>query len=117
MIVAIDPGVKTGIAIWSKGIIVRSGEYPIWDVFKMLDDEDIEMVLLEDARLNKIPYSKQTTQFKREADARIQGAGWIKALCGQYEKFCKEKVLKYRLIKPDKVYLKKDISFVKVKYH
>lgn len=111
MIVAIDPGVRNGVAVYDtkKREIIRSGEYQIWEVFEMLSSQmdDISLVLLEDARLNI-----RTDLSREESLARAQGAGWIKILSGQYESFLERFNIPFKLVKPDRKWTKKDKEFV-----
>ena len=111
MIIAIDPGVKNGIAVYDRKQIIRSGEFPIWDVFEMLQSQAIEikLVLLEDARLNFRP----DVSYK-DGIARAQGAGWIKILSGQYEDFLIKFSIPYKLIKPSRKWTKQTKEFVEL---
>lgn len=113
LIIAIDPGVKNGVVVYcdQRKCIIRSGEYDMWDTADMIRNnfKEIKMVLIEDARLNFRPDVSASQSY-----ARAQGAGWIKTLCGQYEKLCRKYTLKYQMIKPSMKWTKKDIQFVKL---
>lgn len=107
MIIAIDPGKKTGFAKWFKGSTVpvdqkpqlKVEELPVWDVFSYLQNiadgsfrPDV-FVLLEDARKNYRP--KYETD--EGSEARKMGAGWIRTLSSLYEDFLKAHNIPYRL--------------------
>lgn len=102
VIIAIDPGKKTGYASYYPKETVPPGaeltvyELPIWEVFerlKMFAFADDVFVLLEDARKNYRPKS----ETDEGSDARKMGAGWIRTLSGLYEDFLKAHKIAYRL--------------------
>lgn len=110
IILAFDIGVKTGYAMYctTKKQYIRSGECTIFEAYDMLkelngeDEENDDLVIIEDARFVKY----KTDPFK------AQGAGWIKTLSGQFEKVCQKLHIKYKLVRPNKIYTKKDSLFV-----
>lgn len=116
--VSLDPGTKNGLVIFNYQTMQyeKMGIFPIWQVFSMLSDikDDIKLLLIEDARLN--------FNAKGSNQERAQGAGWVKVLSGQYEKFAIDELNlydedssahgSYRLIRANKEWTKKDEEYV-----
>lgn len=100
LIIAIDPGKKTGLARYYKTphpenrLDVR--ELPIWEVFEALkkakDINDRFFVILEDARKTRRPKGVSL----EESEAKKMGAGWIRTLSSLYEDFLRAHKIPYR---------------------
>lgn len=99
-VIGIDPGVKTGIACKSKGEIIWADTLTIWQLFEQLNapgyggpNPDVTYVI-EDARKRR--------WYGSDSDAKKQGAGWVKVLCGQIEAYMIAKGKPYKMIAPIK---------------
>lgn len=98
--IGIDPGTKTGIAVWDKYAnnfrkiettgIVRA----MMDIYDLHDYEASGLieVVIEDARKRK--------WFGNSGREKLQGAGSIKRDCAIWEEFCKEIGVQYRFVAP-----------------
>lgn len=88
IVVGIDPGMKTGFAIWD-GKTLTLHEYTVWETFDWLrtflnyPHKHKTLVILEDARKNYRPKNETDAG----SDARKMGAGWIRSLSSLYEHF------------------------------
>lgn len=97
ILIGIDPGVKTGIAVWDVDgqrfkYLKTCDIIEAMDIVRLLNaGEDIE-VWFEDARLRKWFGSKG-----REA---LQGAGSIKRDCSIWESHLKKEGIKFKAIPP-----------------
>ena len=92
LVVGIDPGVNTGIAVWdtvSRAFldIRSSGIVDAMEYLRRLHSERaISLVVFEDARQRKwIPREKDLKEFK----GRAMGAGSVKRDCTIWEEWCK----------------------------
>ena len=92
IVVGIDPGVNTGMAIWdtvSRAFldIRSSGIVDAMEYLRRLHSErTISLVVFEDARQRKwIPREKDLKEFK----GRAMGAGSVKRDCTIWEEWCK----------------------------
>ena len=92
IVVGIDPGVHTGLAVWDTSSrqfldircsgIVDAMEY----LRKFRETTPIALVVFEDARQRKwIPREKDVKEFK----GRAMGAGSVKRDCSIWEEWCK----------------------------
>lgn len=97
LLVGIDPGVKTGVAVWDRL------ERRFTDVRTALIVEAMDAVLVlhrtspvelwfEDARLR--------TWFGAKGSEALQGAGSIKRDCSVWEEFCFFHNIPFRAVKP-----------------
>lgn len=91
IVVGIDPGVNTGLAVWdtaSRSLIdVRcSGIVDAMEYLRKLKETNgIGLVVFEDARRRKwIPREKDLKEFK----GRAMGAGSVKRDCTIWEEWC-----------------------------
>jgi hypothetical protein len=94
-IIGIDPGTKTGIAVWNstkrKFELIQT--CPIVKAMAILYDTDgIRKVRIEDARKRK--------WFGARSDAKLQGAGSIKRDCAIWQEFCEYYGLHYEMVDP-----------------
>jgi len=91
LIVGIDPGVRTGLAVWdtvSRSFldircsgIIDAMRY----IMELNEKRGIFLVVFEDARQRKwIPREKDLSQFR----GRAMGAGSVKRDCSIWEEFC-----------------------------
>jgi len=87
LIIGIDPGVRTGFAIYyphnKQATTVE--ELEIWEVFARLNAYAFRtdvLVILEDARKNYRP----KFETDKGSEARKMGAGWIRTLSGVIER-------------------------------
>lgn len=98
MIVSIDAGTNTGVAIFCKNDkTIYSGTMKIHSAIFFIEKikEKIDYVVLEDANLWK--------NFKlssKESIARLQGAGSVKRDCAIWKEYFEDRNIKYQLIKP-----------------
>lgn len=103
IIVGIDPGCNTGLAVWDSTTrqfldIRTSG---IVDAMRYLhglqSERQIGLVVFEDARQRKwIPREKNLSQFR----GRAMGAGSVKRDCSIWEEWCKTYALEYEAVPP-----------------
>ena len=91
LVVGIDPGVHTGLAVWDTSarqlLDVRcSGIVDAMDYIRQLQEETgVGLIVFEDARQRKwIPREKDLSQFR----GRAMGAGSVKRDCSIWEEFC-----------------------------
>jgi hypothetical protein len=97
--IGIDPGVKTGMAVWfrpnQKFIYIKTLSLP--EVFEIIltcyDQGDAEL-FIEDARQRK--------WFGTKGREALQGAGSIKRDCSIWQEFCEFHHIKYTMISPQK---------------
>ena len=91
LVVGIDPGVHTGLAVWDTSSrqlldvrcsgIVEAMRY----VRELIDTRGVGLIVFEDARQRKwIPRERDLRQFK----GRAMGAGSVKRDSGIWEEFC-----------------------------
>ena len=91
LVVGIDPGVHTGLAVWDTSSrrlldvrcsgIVEAMRY----VRELMDTRGVGLIVFEDARQRKwIPRERDLRQFK----GRAMGAGSVKRDSGIWEEFC-----------------------------
>lgn len=98
LVVGIDPGVKTGFAVWDKAeqMFLEVTSLNIVEAFDELDKMKgggAEMeVRFEDARLR--------SWFGQKGREALQGAGSIKRDCSVWESFLQSRGIKYRAVKP-----------------
>ncbi len=93
-IIGIDPGVKTGFCVKHQGDIIAVGTCEMWRLFEYLDVYTADSILfvIEDARKRR--------WYGNDSINKIQGAGWVKTLCGQIEAYMKAKGKNYKMIAP-----------------
>lgn len=96
--IGIDPGVKTGFAVWDKhaknfrkiettGIVSA-----MMEVNDLNENEALIEIVIEDAR--------KRNWFGNAGREKLQGAGSIKRDCSIWEEFCKEIAVPYRFVAP-----------------
>ena len=103
IVVGIDPGLHTGLAVWDTSArqfldIRCSG---IVSAMDYLDDiafkRGIGLVVFEDARQRKwIPREKDLAQMK----GRAMGAGSVKRDCSIWQEWCEARCVQYIATKP-----------------
>lgn len=94
VIIGVDPGVKTGFAVWDGNTFSLIKSYSIYDFFDMAIQYDIKYqckFIIEDARQRK---------WYGNSKGKDQGAGWIRTLSGVYESFFKDHQMDYEMIHP-----------------
>lgn len=91
IVVGIDPGVNTGVAVWdtSSRTLVDVRCFGIVEAMRYLQDlqrdRQIGLVVFEDARQRKwIPRERDLREFK----GRAMGAGSVKRDCSIWEEWC-----------------------------
>lgn len=94
--VGIDPGTKTGVAVWDrsdKGFI-NIDTMTITKAFDFVKSlkSSILVVRIEDAR--------KRTWFGNSGKERLKGAGSVERDCSIWEQFCKEQSINYELVHP-----------------
>jgi hypothetical protein len=111
VIIAIDPGVNNGLAIYDTDRMgwFFTGEVPVWTLFFRID----ELIQCEEDRLD-MKLIIEDPRMISGSPGKAMGAGWVRVLAGQYEAFCKERGLRYELIRPNDSYLKKTPEFVEL---
>ena len=98
IIAGIDPGVKTGLAIWNCGDqkfmhIMTVGIIRAIDNLEMLFlNKCLHEIRFEDARLR--------TWFGNTGREKLQGAGSIKRDCSIWQEFCEQNKIPFQAIKP-----------------
>lgn len=105
--IGIDPGVKTGFAVWDTEerrfveIDTKSISASLLEVLRYAANFGREnvAVVFEDARLRKwIPREKDLSQFK----GRAMGAGSVMRDCSIWEDFCTEQEIQFTAVPPRK---------------
>lgn len=103
IVIGIDPGVHTGLAVWDTSnrqfLDIRCSG--IVDAMRYLhslqSDRGIGLVVFEDARQRKwIPREKDLSQFR----GRAMGAGSVKRDCSIWEEWCQTFALEYIKVPP-----------------
>ena len=97
LIIGIDPGVKTGVAIWNKEnknmeLIYSGGILIVMKRILMLPYGHLLKIRMEDARLRK--------WFGKSSREVLQGAGSIKRDCKIWEEFFEMHGFVYELVAP-----------------
>lgn len=98
IVVGIDPGVHTGVAVWDTSSrqlldvrcsgIVEAMRY----IHELQQERGIGLIVFEDARQRKwIPREKDLAQFR----GRAMGAGSVKRDCSIWEEWCKVFAIEY----------------------
>lgn len=95
--IGIDPGQKTGVAIWNLETmkwetIITTTPIEAQEIVKLYHENGGCMVLCEDARLRK--------WFGNSGSEKWQGAGWAKSASKGWEDFLKYHKIPYRMQKP-----------------
>lgn len=102
-LIGIDPGVKTGFAVWSckEQRLIRVETLTIihaMDEVKKLLIPGVNLeIWFEDARLRK-----WFGDDPKKVKAKLQGAGSIKRDCSVWQEFCDMHEIKYKAIAPGK---------------
>ena len=103
IVVGIDPGIHTGLAVWDTSSrqfleirtvgIVAAMEY----LSEIRQDRGIGLLVFEDARQRTwIPREKDIRQVK----GRAMGAGSVKRDCSIWEEWCKAKGIQFIATRP-----------------
>lgn len=103
IVVGIDPGIHTGLAVWDTSTrqfleirtvgIVAAMEY----LSEIRQDRGIGLLVFEDARQRTwIPREKDIRQVK----GRAMGAGSVKRDCSIWEEWCKAKGIQFIATRP-----------------
>lgn len=94
--VGIDPGTKTGVAVWYKSDkrFITIDTMTITKAFDFVKSfkSIILVVRIEDAR--------KRTWFGNSGKERLKGAGSVERDCSIWEQFCKEQSINYELVHP-----------------
>ena len=110
LIIGIDPGVKTGLAVWDCGIkkfeTIRSGG--IIEVMHLIVEygrlgRKIDLIRFEDARKRK--------WFGNSGREKLQGAGSIKRDCSIWQEFCVYHGFRFEAVAPQKGQTKWDSDY------
>lgn len=103
ILVGIDPGVHTGVAVWdttSRQLlnVTCLGIVEAMEYLHTLDElKPIAEIVVEDARLRRwIPREKDINQFK----GRAMGAGSVKRDCSIWEEWCEFHHIRFRPLPP-----------------
>lgn len=103
IVVGIDPGMHTGLAVWDTSrrqfLDIRcSGIVSAMDYLSELSvRHEIGLVVFEDARQRKwIPRERDIAQVK----GRAMGAGSVKRDCSIWEEWCKARGVQYIATRP-----------------
>ena len=108
LLIGIDPGVKTGFAVWGQGelhLVKSAMAVEVEEYIKSRIPIHGVKVRIEDARLRRWLGDNET-----EVQRKKQGAGSVKRDSQRWEEFCKHHDIEYRLIAPrnNKTKLKSD---------
>ena len=120
IVVGIDPGIHTGLAVWDTSSrqfleirtvgIVAAMEY----LSEIRQDRGIGLLVFEDARQRTwIPREKDIRQVK----GRAMGAGSVKRDCSIWEDFCKDYGIPYWAKPPVKGATKVSAEYFKMVSH
>jgi hypothetical protein len=100
IIAGIDPGVKTGLAIWSCGDqeFMELKTCSVIEAFEYLRNyklsDNLDEIRFEDARLRK--------WFGNAGSEKLQGAGSVKRDCKIWQEFCEYYEIPFQSTKPAK---------------
>lgn len=100
LIASIDPGVKTGLAIWDcekqsfRHIATLSIVEAMHDISDLNICGALRKVIFEDARLRK--------WYGKNSASKIQGAGSIKRDCSIWQEFCEYYNIPFEAVAPQK---------------
>lgn len=98
IIIGIDPGVKTGIAIWShEGQIFQAIKSR--NIIEAMAEVKLIMCVCRDVKL--IIEDARMVRFRTDPN-RAQGAGSVKRDCKVWEEFCEFNKLDYEMKRPNK---------------
>ena len=92
MIIGIDTGVHTGVAVWDGSEFVLLESMKILDAFDVVLSYDVKMLYIEDARLR--------TWYPAKGREVLQGVGSVKRDCKIWEDFAQKHDIPYTLIHP-----------------
>lgn len=98
IIAGIDPGVKTGLALWDceKQDFIHLKTVSIVEAFELLwayhASDDLHEIWFEDARLR--------TWFGSAGREKLQGVGSVKRDCSIWQEFCEYYGIPFKTIKP-----------------
>lgn len=96
--VGIDPGVKTGFAVWSplRRAFERVESMTILEAIETVDD-----MLRAGAQIElRFEDALQRRWFGTKGREALQGAGSIKRDCGIWREFCDRRGLRYKAVAP-----------------
>lgn len=105
LFIGIDPGTKTGLAIWDaheqdfKSIATMSIVRAMSTIFKFSQKGYAIKVRLEDARL-WVGFKGRQSANDPSAIARLQGAGSVKRDCSIWAEFCEDQGIDIDLVSP-----------------
>ena len=95
LLIGIDPGVQTGIAVWGQGELqlVKSGSAVEAENY-ILSRLDLHTVKL------RIEDARKRTWYGKAGPERKQGAGSIKRDSQRWQEFCEHHELEFQMIHP-----------------
>ena len=116
LFIGIDPGTKTGFAVWEP----KSKEFKVIEtltittamsrvnVYSHLYPDTNMLVVFEDSRMGRSLFGKIKTD-----SGRLQGAGSVKRDCAIWEDFLKEQEIPFEKAKPGTFKTKVDKTYFK----
>lgn len=98
IIAGIDPGVKTGMALWD----AAKQEFVAIRTMGIIEAMRYLRTYLRGEMLNEIWFedARQRTWFGKADRDRLQGAGSIKRDCAIWQEFCEYYEIPFKMIKP-----------------
>lgn len=103
-LIGIDPGVKTGVAIWDReqrrfDSVATSGIIKAIQAIKVCRARDSVEIWFEDCRL-------RTWVDSRIGRERLQGVGSVKRDCSIWQEFCEHYKIPFKMIAPKDIQTK-----------
>lgn len=97
-IIGIDPGTKTGIAIWDK-------QKKAFALIKTCSIVEAMAILAQSNHILKVRIedARQRKWFGKATNARLQGVGSVKRDCAIWQEFCEYYGLEYELVHPKNI--------------
>jgi hypothetical protein len=102
IIAGIDPGVKTGLAIWH----VNEQRFSRIGTFRSINARVFLRDRWKEKSLTEIWFEDARLRSGKPDPKRLQGVGSVKRDCAIWEEFCKFYKIPYRASKPDKTLTK-----------
>ena len=112
--IGIDPGTKTGLAIWNTAtndfdLITTTTIVKAMEIVANSTEPDSE-IYFEDARKRTWFGKRQSPEKERE---KLQGVGSVKRDCSVWEEFCEHLGIKYHRVHPQQINTKTDAAYFK----
>ena len=98
MLIGLDPGASTGVAIFENGKLIRLTTWTPIQLITLLPSLSVTSVIFEDSRLTSPVWSRGTSQAARMKIAR--NVGQVDAICNLICALCEEMKISARGVSP-----------------